>query len=38
VLDPNQVMSLQRGWAAVIVLADGAGARITRVFSPQSHN
>ena len=37
VLDPNLLMSLQRGWAAVIVLADGAGARIAHVFSPQTH-
>ena len=34
VLDPDRVMSLGRGWAAVLVLGDGASARITRMFSP----
>jgi conjugal transfer pilus assembly protein TraD len=34
VLDPNRVMSLGRGWAAVLVLGDGASARVTRMFSP----
>jgi conjugal transfer pilus assembly protein TraD len=33
-LDPDQVMSLGRGWAAVLVLGDGASARIARMFSP----
>jgi type IV secretory pathway TraG/TraD family ATPase VirD4 len=34
VLDPDRVMSLGRGWAAVLVLGDGARARVARVFSP----
>jgi Type IV secretion-system coupling protein DNA-binding domain len=34
VLDPDRVMSLGRGWAAVLVLGDGASARVTRMFSP----
>jgi type IV secretory pathway TraG/TraD family ATPase VirD4 len=33
VLDPNQAMSLARGWAAVLVLDDGGSVRVTRVFS-----
>ncbi len=36
VLEADHVMSLGRGWAAVLVLGDGASARITRVFSPGS--
>jgi type IV secretory pathway TraG/TraD family ATPase VirD4 len=34
VLDPDRVMSLGRGWAAVLVLDDGASVRVTRIFSP----
>jgi hypothetical protein len=34
VLDPGQVMSLERGWAAVLVLEHGGSAHITRMFSP----
>ncbi len=34
VLDPDRVMSLARGWAAVLVLGDGASARVARMFSP----
>jgi hypothetical protein len=34
VLDPDRVMTLGRGWAAVLVLGDGARARVTRMFSP----
>jgi len=34
VLEADQVMSLGRGWAAVLVLGDGASARVTRVFAP----
>jgi type IV secretory pathway TraG/TraD family ATPase VirD4 len=34
VLDPDRVMSLGRGWAAVLVLGDGARARVARMFSP----
>ncbi len=34
VLDPDRVMSLGRGWAAVLVLGDGASARVARMFSP----
>jgi len=33
VLDPDQVMRLGRGWAAVLVLG-GGGTRIARIFSP----
>jgi type IV secretory pathway TraG/TraD family ATPase VirD4 len=33
-LDPDRVMSLGRGWAAVLVLGDGGGARVARMFSP----
>jgi hypothetical protein len=35
VLDPDRVMTLGRGWAAVLVLGDGARARVTRMFSPE---
>jgi type IV secretory pathway TraG/TraD family ATPase VirD4 len=34
VLDPDQVMSLGRGWAAVLVLDDGGRVQIARMFSP----
>jgi type IV secretory pathway TraG/TraD family ATPase VirD4 len=34
VLSSDQVMRLGQGWAAVLVLSDGAGVRIARVFSP----
>ncbi len=34
VLDPDQVMSLGRGCAAVLVLGDGGSVRIARMFSP----
>jgi conjugal transfer pilus assembly protein TraD len=34
VLDPNQVMSLGRGWAAVLVLGDAGRARVARMLSP----
>jgi conjugal transfer pilus assembly protein TraD len=37
VLDSSEVMSLARGWAAVIVLSDGLGVRITRIFSSKRH-
>jgi hypothetical protein len=33
-LEPDSVMSLGRGWATVLVLGNGASARITRMFSP----
>jgi conjugal transfer pilus assembly protein TraD len=33
-LDPDLVMSLGRGWAAVLVLGDGASARVAHMFSP----
>jgi TraM recognition site of TraD and TraG/Type IV secretion-system coupling protein DNA-binding domain len=36
VLDANEVMSLQQGCAAVIVLAGGRSARIARIFRPKS--
>jgi hypothetical protein len=36
VLDPNDITSLARGWAAVIVLSDGGRVRITHIFSPKS--
>jgi type IV secretory pathway TraG/TraD family ATPase VirD4 len=32
-LGANEVVSLPRGWAAVIVLTEGGGARIARVFT-----
>ncbi|HWX52091.1 MAG TPA: TraM recognition domain-containing protein [Solirubrobacteraceae bacterium] len=35
VLEPDEVMRLGRGWAAVIALAAGGGARIARVFAPE---
>jgi len=34
VLDPDQVMSLERGWAAVLVLEHGGSAHLARMFSP----
>lgn len=34
VLDAQRVMSLARGWAAVLVLSDGARTHLARVFSP----
>lgn len=34
VLDPGRVMTLAPGWAAVIVLAGTAGARIAQIFPP----
>jgi hypothetical protein len=34
VLDAERVMSLGRGWGAVLVLGDGGGVRITRMLSP----
>jgi hypothetical protein len=34
VLDASEVMGLGRGWAAVLVLGDGASARVARMFSP----
>jgi Type IV secretion-system coupling protein DNA-binding domain len=36
-LDSNEVMSLGRGWAAVIVLSNGGSARIARIFSLDRH-
>ena len=33
-LDPDLVMSLGRGWAVVLVLGDGASARVAHMFSP----
>jgi Type IV secretion-system coupling protein DNA-binding domain len=37
-LDPDRVMSLGRGWAAVLVLGDGGEARVARMLSPaRSH-
>jgi hypothetical protein len=33
-LEAGSVMGLGRGWAAVLVLGNGASARITRMFSP----
>jgi hypothetical protein len=36
VLDRGEVMSLGQGWAAVIVLTNGGGVRIARIFSPHS--
>jgi type IV secretory pathway TraG/TraD family ATPase VirD4 len=35
VLDPGRVLSLERGWAAVLVLEHGGSARIARIFPPQ---
>ena len=37
VLEPTRVMHLGRGWGAVLVLGDGRGARIARMFSPVRH-
>ncbi len=37
VLDANDIVGLQVGWAAVIVLARGGGVRFARVFSPSRH-
>jgi hypothetical protein len=34
VLEPDEILRLGRGWAAVIALAGGGGARMTRVFAP----
>jgi len=34
VLDAGRVMSLARGWAAVLVMGDGARTRVARIFSP----
>ncbi len=34
VLEAGQVMSLGRAWAAVLVLGDGASARMTRISAP----
>lgn len=36
VLDPGRVLSLRRGWAAVLVLDHGGSARIARIFRPQA--
>jgi Type IV secretion-system coupling protein DNA-binding domain len=37
VLDPGKVMSLERGWAAALVLEHGGSAHITRMFSPKRY-
>src|SRR5271167_1772381 len=37
VLDPNEIVSLGVGRAAVIVLANGPDVRIARIFSTQRH-
>lgn len=37
VLGSSEVVSLGVGWAAVIVLADGAGVRFARIFSASRH-
>jgi hypothetical protein len=37
VLDSTELMRLQRGWAAVMVLTGGGGVRIAHVLSPKSH-
>jgi type IV secretory pathway TraG/TraD family ATPase VirD4 len=34
-LEADEVMRLEQGWAAVITLVDGGRVRITRVFSPE---
>jgi hypothetical protein len=34
VLEPSRVMSLGRGWAAVLALGDSASARVARIFPP----
>jgi Type IV secretion-system coupling protein DNA-binding domain len=36
-LDSGKVMSLERGWGAVLVLEHGGSARIARMFSPTRH-
>jgi conjugal transfer pilus assembly protein TraD len=36
VLASNEVMRLGQGWAAVLVLTNGGGVRVTRVLSPAS--
>jgi hypothetical protein len=36
VLDPTELMSLQQGWAAVLVLTGGCAARIAHIRSPAS--
>jgi hypothetical protein len=36
-LHPNKVKGLARGWAAVIVLADGQRVRIAQIFSVDRH-
>ncbi len=33
-LDPDQVMSLERGWGAVLVLEHGGSVRLAHMFSP----
>ena len=38
VLGSNDVMGLGQGWAAVIGLSNGGGARITRVFALNRHH
>jgi hypothetical protein len=37
VLDPDQVMGLELGWAAVLVLEHGGSVRLARMFSPTQH-
>lgn len=37
VLQPDEVVRLVRGLAAVIALSDGGGARIARIFSTERH-
>jgi type IV secretory pathway TraG/TraD family ATPase VirD4 len=37
VLDATELMSLERGWAAVMVLTGGGSARIAHILSPTSH-
>ncbi len=36
-LRAEQIMSLPRGWAAVVGLSDGGSVSITRMFSPKRH-
>jgi hypothetical protein len=36
VLDPTELMGLERGWAAVLVLTGGGAARIAHILSPRS--
>lgn len=38
VIDPDQVVRLGVGWAAVIVLARGAGVRFARILSAEQHH